>query len=363
MTVDPGRIDALRTRYDGWGLTSRRVEVGSLEDEAEAMFNRGWTDGLPVVAPTEARVASMLDGTTRSPDDVVALMPPALVDCTVEKVAVNAVMAGCRPEYLPVVLAALEAICTDEFNMHGVLATTMGVGPVFVVNGPIAERIGMNAGINVLGHGNRANLTIGRAVQLVVRNVGGGRPGEIDRATHGSPAKLSFCFAEDETTSPWTTLAEDRGFARSTDVVTAFCGEAPRIVVDQRSRTADSLVRSLADGLRSTVSSRVVAAMDAMLVVSPEHLSRFSDAGWDRARFMEELGAHLMVDTDTIVTGAGGIEEGLPEAMAGLTLPKFRPGGLLVVHAGGPAGLFSSIVGGWVNGPMGSEPTSREITP
>ena len=363
MTVDPGRIDALRARYDGGGLASRRVEVGSLEDETEAMFDRGWTDGLPIVAPTEARVARMLDGTTRSPGDIVALMPPALVECTVEKVAVNAVMAGCRPEYLPVVLAALEAICTDEFNMHGVLATTMGVGPVFVVNGPIAQRIGMNAGINVLGHGNRANLTIGRAVQLVVRNVGGGRPGEIDRATHGSPAKLSFCFAEDEATSPWTTLAEDRGFARSTDVVTAFCGEAPRIVVDQRSRTADSLVRSLADGLRSAVSSRVVAGMDAMLVVSPEHLSRFSDAGWDRARFMEELGAHLMVDTDTIVIGAGGIEEGLPEAMAGLTLPKFRPGGLLVVHAGGPAGLFSSIVGGWLNGPMGSEPTSREITP
>ncbi len=345
------------------------MEVGSLEDEAEAMFDRGWTDGLPVVAPTEARVARMLDGTTRSADDVVALMPPALVECTVEKVAVNAVMAGCRPEYLPVVLAALEAICTDEFNMHGVLATTMGVGPVFVVNGPIAERIGMNAGINVLGHGNRANLTIGRAVQLVVRNVGGGRPGEIDRATHGSPAKLSFCFAEDEAYadrdggSPWTTLAEDRGFARSTDVVTAFCGEAPRILVDQRSRTADSLVRSLADGLRAAVSSRVVTGMDGMLVLSPEHMSRFADADWDRARFMDELGAHLMVDTDAIVSGAGGIEEGLPEAMAGLTLPKFRPGGLLVVHAGGPAGLFSSIVGGWLNGPMGSEPTSREITP
>ena len=337
--------------------------MAALEDEAEAMFNRGWTDGLPVVPPTEARVLAMLEGTTRRPDEVVAVLPPNLAKCTVEKVAVNAVLAGCRPEYLPVVLAAVEAVCTDDFNMHGVLATTMGVGPVLVVNGPIAGQIGMNSGINVLGQGNRANMTIGRAVQLVVRNVGGSRPGGVERATLGSPARLSFCFAEDEAGSPWTSLAVDRGFSPEADVVTAFCGESPRIVVDQKSRTAESLVRSLADGLRAAVSSRTVMGMDAMLVVSPEHAARFRDAGWDRVRFMEELGRHLMVEADTILAGAGGIQEGLPAGFAGTTVPKFRPGGLLVVHAGGPAGLFSSVVGGWLNGPMGSEPTSREVTP
>src|SRR5207342_3724383 len=122
----------------------------------------------------------------------------------VEKVAVNAVMAGCKPEYLPVVLACVEAACTDEFNIHGVLATTMPVGPVVIVNGPIRRAIGMNSGVNAFGQGNRANLAIGRALQLVIRNVGGGRPGGIDRATHGNPGKLSFCFAEDEVDSPWT---------------------------------------------------------------------------------------------------------------------------------------------------------------
>lgn len=328
----------------------------------EALYDRGWTDGLPLVPPTEARVLRMLEGTSRAADEVVALVPPNLVECTVEKVAVNSVMAGCRPEYLPVVLAALEAVCTDEFNMHGILATTMGVGPVFVVNGPITAEIGMNSGVNVLGHGNRANATIGRAVQLVVRNVGGGAPGGVDRATHGSMSKLGFCFAEDEVGSPWTTLAEDRGFSRSQDVVTAFCGEGPRIVVDQKSRSADSLVRMLAEGLLVSVSPRTVMGMDGLLVVSPEHMARFSDAGWDRQRFMEELGRHLVVEADGILAGTGGIEEGLPPNLAGLTLPKFRPGGLLVVHAGGPAGLFSAIIGGWLNGPMGSEPTSREIT-
>jgi len=328
----------------------------------EALYDRGWTDGLPLVPPTETRVLRMLEGTSRAADEVVALVPPNLVECTVEKVAVNSVMAGCRPEYLPVVLAALEAVCTDEFNMHGILATTMGVGPVLVVNGPITTEIGMNSGVNVLGHGNRANATIGRAVQLVVRNVGGGAPGGVDRATHGSMSKLGFCFAEDEVGSPWTTLAEDRGFSRSQDVVTAFCGEGPRIVVDQKSRSADSLVRMLAEGLLVSVSPRTVMGMDGLLVVSPEHIARFSDAGWDRQRFMEELGRHLVVEADGILAGTGGIEEGLPPDLAGLTLPKFRPGGLLVVHAGGPAGLFSAIIGGWLNGPMGSEPTSREIT-
>jgi len=325
------------------------------------MYDRGWSDGLPLVPPTRERVLRMLEGTSRSGDEVVALMPPNLVDCTVEKVAVNSVMAGCLPEYLPVVLASLEAICTDDFNMHGVLATTMGVGPVLVVNGPIATRIGMNSGVNVLGHGNRANATIGRAVQLVVRNVGGGAPGGVDRATHGSMSKLGFCFAEDEAGSPWTTLAEDRGFDRSQDVVTAFCGEGPRILVDQKSRSAESLVRMLAEGLLASVSPRTVMGMDGLLVLSPEHMARFGDAGWDRPRFMEEIGKLLMVETDGILAGAGGIEEGLPPGLAGLTLPKFRPGGLLVVHAGGPAGLFSAIIGGWLNGPMGSEPTSREI--
>jgi hypothetical protein len=325
------------------------------------MYDRGWSDGLPLVAPTRERVLRMLEGTSRSGDEIVALMPPNLVECTVEKVAVNAVMAGCRPEYLPVVLASLEAICSDEFNMHGILATTMGVGPVLVVNGPIATQIGMNSGVNVLGQGNRANATIGRAVQLVVRNVGGGAPGGIDRATHGSMSKLGFCFAEDEAGSPWTTLAEDRGFDRSQGVVTAFCGEGPRILLDQQSRSAESLIRMLAEGLLASVSPRTVMAMDGLLVLSPEHMARFSDAGWDRPRFMEELGKLLLVETDTILAGAGGIDEGLPEGLGGLTLPKFRPGGLLVVHAGGPAGLFSAIIGGWVNGPMGSEPTSREI--
>ena len=327
------------------------------------MFDRGWTDGLPVVPPTEDRVERMLTGTSRNPADLVAVVPPDLVDCTVEKVAINAVMAGCRPEHLPVVLTALEAVCTDDFNMHGVLATTMSVGPVLVVSGPITGQIDMNHGINVLGHGNRANSTIGRAVQLVVRNVGGGAPGGIDRATLGHMGKQGFCFAEDTAGSPWTSLSEERGFGPDQNTVTAFAGEGPHILMDQKSRSADSLTRMLANALLGSVSSRVVMGIDAMLVLSPEHMARYRDAGWDRSRFTDELAGHLMVDADSILVGAGAIEEGLPQDFAGMSLPKFRPDGLLVVHAGGPAGLFSAIIGGWVNGPTGSEPVTKEITP
>jgi hypothetical protein len=195
-TVAPDREDELAARFGGLvPLRSRRVEAGSAEDEFELCFARGWTDGLPVVPPTEARVRRMLAGTTRAADEVVAVVPPALVDLTVEKVAINAVMAGCAPEYLPVVLAAVEAFCTESFNGHGLLCTTMPVGPVIVVNGPIARAIGMNSGGNVLGQGNRANLTIGRALQLVVRNVGGGRPGENDMAKQENPGKIAICFA------------------------------------------------------------------------------------------------------------------------------------------------------------------------
>ncbi|HVE18699.1 MAG TPA: thioredoxin family protein, partial [Ilumatobacteraceae bacterium] len=233
MSVDPNLVDALRVRFAGGILRSRRLELADLDDEMEVLYERGVTDGLPVTPPTEQRVLRMLEGTSMTPDEIVAVVAPDLVEVTVEKVAINAVMAGCLPEHLPWVIASLQAVCTDEFNIHGVLATTMPVGPVLICNGPGTRAVGMNSGVNVFGQGNRANMTIGRAVQLVVRNIGGGRPGEVDRAAHGNPGKLSFCFAEDEVGSPFTSLAVSRGFADYEDTVTVFAGEGPRCIVDQ----------------------------------------------------------------------------------------------------------------------------------
>lgn len=362
LSVDPTIAPGLAIAFGGSGLHARRVEFASLEDDVEAMFERGWTDGLPVVPPTEERVMAMLEGTTRDATDVVAVVPPNLHEVTVEKVAINAVMAGCKPEYLPVVLACVEAICTDEFNMHGVLATTMAVGPVFVVNGPIRKSLDMNSGMNALGHGTRSNSTIPRAVQLIVRNVGGGYPGGVDRSTLGNPGKLGLMIAEDEEGSPWTSYAQDHGFDEGVSTVTAFCAEGPHTFVDQVSRTPESLTKHLATMLLHANTPRSVMGMDAMLVVSPEHMQRYADAGWSKDRFREELDKHLLVEIDEIIRGVGGIEEGMPEAFAGASLPKFRPGGLQIVHAGGPAGLFSSVLSGWLTGEMGSVPVTREVT-
>ncbi len=370
LSVDPNLIDELTVRFSGSVLNSRRIELAQLEDEMEAAFDRGWTDGLPVVPPTEARVMRMLEGTTRSADEIVATVPPDLIDVTVEQVATNAVLAGCRPEYLPVVLAAVEAACSDTFNMHGLLATTMHSGPIIVVNGPITAKIGMNGGHNTFGQGNRANMTIGRALQLVIRNIGGGRPGGerpgargVDMSMHGSPGKLSFCFAELEDGSPFTPLSVAQGFEPGIDTVTLFAGQGPTPIIDQISRTPESLVRSFAASLRAAGSTKLAVGFDSMLIVSPEHGRIFGEAGWDRDKFMEALNELLMINGDELIRGANGIDEGLPAAFAGQPIPKFRPGGLLVAHAGGDAGLFSSILTGWVGGPKGSDPVTREITP
>ncbi|MEY2450477.1 MAG: hypothetical protein QOD92_51, partial [Acidimicrobiaceae bacterium] len=361
LSVDPSLVDELRTRFESHRLRARRVDLADQEDEMEALFDRGWTDGLPVVPPTATRVLRMLQGTSRAADEIVAIVPPDLVECTVEKVAINAVLAGCAPEYLPVVLTALEAACTDEFNMHGLLATTMPVGPVLIVNGPIRRRIGMNAGINVLGQGNRANSTIGRALQLVIRNVGGGRPGGVDRATQGNPGKVSFCFPEDEEGSPWEPLHVERGFAMDASTITLFPGEGPRGIVDQLSRDPESLARTMAACLRTVQHPKLPMVFDAILVVSPEHGRVFREAGWSKAQLKQRLHELTLLEGAEIVRGAGGIAEGVPDMFKDAQLPKFRPEGIVVVHAGGGAGLFSTIIGGWANGETGSQPVTREI--
>jgi hypothetical protein len=360
-SVDPDLAGDLAVRFAGARLRSRRVELAPLEDEFEALMERGWSDGLPLVPPTEKRVLAMLEGTSRAPEEIVAEVPPDLAPCSVEKVAINAVMAGCKPEYLPVVLAAVEAACTDGFNAHGILATTMPVAPVVIVNGPVRRALGMNSGINVFGQGNRANATIGRALQLVIRNVGGGRPGEVDRATFGNPGKLSFCFAEDEEASPWEPLSVDLGKPRGVSTVTLFAGEGPRCIVDQLSRDPESLARSFAVNLRALHHPKLLIAFDCILAIGPEHARVFREAGWSKAQLLARLTELLQIPGSEFVRGAGGIAEGLPESMAGATLPKFRPGGLLIVHCGGGAGLFSAMIGGWVSGATGSQPVIREV--
>ncbi|MEM7531219.1 MAG: thioredoxin family protein [Chloroflexota bacterium] len=362
LNVMPGMAERLAARFGDTNLHARRVVVNVFDDPVEICYDRGWSDGLPLVPPTEERVIRMLTGTTRSPDEIVGIVPPNQTECTVEKVAINAVMAGCKPEYMPVVLAAVEAALVDEFCMHGVLATTYFSGPVVIVNGPIARAIGMNSEGNVFGQGNRANATIGRALQLVIRNVGGGRPQEIDRSAQGNPGKYTFCFAENEQGSPWESLAVTRGFSPDVSTVTLFAGGGVHGMIDQMSRTPESLVRSFAACLRTVGHPKLAMGADAILAVSPEHGNVFRAAGWSKQRVLDEIHANSQLRGDDIVRGAGGIDEGIPADRVQDVMSKFRPGGLMIVYVGGTAGLFSSIIGGWPgSGPRGSQPVTVEV--
>ncbi|OAI43125.1 hypothetical protein AYO38_02830 [bacterium SCGC AG-212-C10] len=365
-SVEPGIADRLAAEAEGSPLRARKIDVGEGDDLFEFMFDQGLTDGLPVVPPTPERVLRMLRGTKRDAQEVVALVPPNLAPLTVEKVAINAVMAGCKPEYLPVVIAALQAVCTDQFNMHGVLATTHFPTPVLIVNGPIRDRIGMNSTFNVLGQGNRANATIGRAVQLVVRNVGGGRPGEVDRAALGQPGKYTMCFAEFEERSNWEPLHVERGFKKSDSTVTAYAGGAPNGIVDQLSRGAKSLATSYGLALAAISHPKQYGTGEVVVVVPPEHVDTFAKDGWtkDQVRAQIQIAssrpAHELQQDEFCA-------EGLPATAVDrigrdTLVPKFRDPALIsLVVAGGPAGKFAAYFGGWVSGPMGSTMSTVKI--
>ena len=361
-TQDPGMTEILTLRFDTDLLQARKIELAESEDIMEACFERGWSDGLPLVPPTPLRVTRMLSSTDRSADEIVGSVPPDNRPCTIEKIAINAVMAGCKPDYLQVVIAALRAALKDEFCMHGLLCTTYFSTPVMIVNGPITKQIGMNSGVNALGQGNRANATIGRALQLIVRNVGGGIPGGIDRATLGNPGKYTFCFCEDESDAEWPSLSMDRGYTREDSVVNLFAGSGVQPFVDQQSRQPESLVKNLANSLRSVANTRSFGMADAIIVISPEHRRVLREGGWTKPNLKQALYDELKTPGADIIRGKDGIAEGMPEKFKDIMLNKFRDDGLHIVGAGGKAGMFSAIISGWLaSGEKGSQLVSQQI--
>jgi hypothetical protein len=274
------------------------------------------------------------------------------------------VMAGCAGPEMPVVLAAVEAAGDEAFALHGLLATTHPAGPVIVVSG----YPGFNTGVNVLGQGDRASMTTGRTLQLTVRNVGGGRPGVEDRAAHGQAGKLGMCFAErlDEG-APWPGLAQSRGVPDDEPGVTVMALEAPRLIMDQLAREPEGLCASLAMALENVATPRLRLAFDALLVVGPEHGRIFKDAGWTRAQVQQRLHELTHSPAGELVRGAGGSPEGLDPAWVSdpaMPVAKFAaPDRILLAYAGGDAGLFSMVFGGWAAGEIGSAPVTRSITP
>ena len=370
LSRDPEQVRRLEGELGGSRLRSRPIEIASATDEFEFLFEQGFTDGLPVIPPRPERVHSMLAGTSRHPQDLVAVVPPNMGQATVEKTAINAVMAGCRPEYLPVVMAALEAVCTDEFNIHGIMATTMGAPPVLVVNGPIRQRIEMNMQQGALGQGNRPNATIGRALRLVLANVGGARPGGIERATLSSPLKFTMCFAEWEEMSPWEPLHVERGFSASDSVVTAFgMTSGPTLVVDQTSRTAPQLAGSIGQAADAAFHPRAHGLTDVLLVIPPEHVATLETEGYQkedlRNRIQEVTAVPLRELQRDSVSGVGldpAQASQLSAERLAVRIPKFAsPSDIHIVVAGGTAGKFTGIFHGWSAGPRGTQPVSRRI--
>jgi peroxiredoxin len=369
---DPEIYDKLRAEADGSVLRARKVEVASGDDMAEFMFDQGFSDGLPLVPPTPERVMRMLAGTHRDPQEVIATVPPNMGVGTVEKIAINAVMAGCKPEYLPVVIAAVEAVCTDEFNIHGVTATTMGAATVVVVNGPIRDKIGMNSGLGAMGAGNRANATIGRALRLVIRNVGGATTGGVERSTLGNPMKFTMCFAENEEVSPWEPLHVERGFSKDDSVVTVFAMTGgPVHIVDQTSRVPDQIAGSLGQGLEGVFLPKMHnLPIDALLVVCPEHIKTMTrDGDYSKTRLrdrIQEVTARPLSEMVQDDHSGAGISVADAEKLGAEKLaqlaPKFASTDYIhIVVAGGEAGKFSSAFHGWSTGPTGSISVSRKI--
>jgi hypothetical protein len=340
-------------------------------DPFEALYARGVTDGLPVVPPTRERVAAAVAAAGRPADGLVALVPPNFGHATVEKIAINAVMAGCRPEYLPVVIAGVEAMCDDAFDLHGVSATTNSAAPLFIVNGPVRKRLDFNAGAGVFGPGHRANATIGRALRLIVRNVGGAVAGGISMSTLAHPGYFTYCIAENEEESPWPPLSVAAGFAAGESVISAFAGAAPQTVYDHLSRTGEDLLVTLAHSLAVISHHKSTHHGDTLIVLSPEHARMLAADGWDRGRMRAFLWERLRKPVRELIPGVDG-GEGLPaHVLAKFDVPateetliaKFRePANLKFVVAGGTAGRFSAVVAGWTF-PKMSRMVHRKIDP
>lgn len=335
-------------------LTSKRHKVEDL-DAVEFCFQQGWTDGLPVIPPTEDRVLSMLGAAGLKPDDEIGVIENRAVHVSAEKVALNAVMAGCRPEYMKVVVAAVRALCDPAWGYHGPGTSTGGAGVLMIVNGPVVRELDINAGDNLFGPGWRANATIGRAVRLVMRNIAGSRPGLLDRGTLGHPGRLSYVIAENEIDSPWTPLHVERGFRKEQSAVTIMAAEAPHQFYNQLSNTAAGILTTCADDMR--ISGNVMGQPQYCVVIAGEHMKTIAADGWTKAEIRNFLFEHTQNSHEHLKRTqrmAGAVQPGDDTRMRSLVA---SPEDILVVAAGGNAGAFSAYIPGWA-----SKRSSQSVT-
>jgi hypothetical protein len=286
--------------HNGEGSATAHLSVPN--DSAEIFsffFERGWTDGLPVLPPTLAAVQQMVAAGSKNADAVLGVIPPLNGVATVEKIAANAVMAGCLPEYFPLVLAAVRGMTRPGYNLDGLQTTTGNIAPLAIVNGPCRNTLRINYGANVLGQGWRANATIGRAIRFIMTNIGGARPGSFDKSTMGQPAKYTFCFAENEEENPWQPFHVERGLARECDTVHMFGASGVYSAVDMASQTATGLLKTFALTMTGGLASGVTST-EVLWVICPEHAAILARDGFIKDKLRAELFALARVPYDKI---------------------------------------------------------------
>lgn len=312
----------------------------------EACYAAGWTDGLPVVPPTDALVYAMLSGGPWAPTDVLLEEPVRAIRVTAEKAAINAVMAGCRPSYFPVLGAVLQAMGEPEYVLHGVATSTGGAGTVIIVNGPIRETLGINAKEGLLSPGFRANATIGRAIRLVLLNCLGSHPGVLDKSTQGWPGKYACCFAEREDASPWEPLHVSRGWRAEQSTVTIFAAESPHNILNHAARTAEGLLTTFVDAIRALGS---FSSGRSVVLFCPEHARRFERDEWSRRRVQEFLYENCRRTLAELKHG-GKIEGDIPDDPGDDERWVHRgegPEDYLLLVGGGDAGGHSAFFPSW----------------
>lgn len=324
-------------------------------DEFEYFFDKPWSDGLPVIPPTEERLGLMLSGTRRDPDEILGDVPPLLAQADVRTIAVHAVMAGCRPAYMPVLIGAVEAILEEKFNVGGVQATLSCAAPLLIVNGPYAGEIGLHGGLGCFGPGNRANATIGRALRLLLLNIGGGIPGITSMSTFSQPGRFTYCIAENEAESPWESLAQTNGFDAEEDVVTAVHVEGPVMSWDDVSDDPERMLPSIADTMSHLGSWNCWANTDLVVAMSPQQAAICAKKGYSKADVHGRLCEIAGRTVGELKTGGHYRENRIRDFPFPVDLddddafvPTIKEAQrLLLIVAGGVPGPMTAVMHGW----------------
>lgn len=350
------------------GARASRIELADDADPYDYCRQAGFADPLPVVPPTLARVERMLEAAQRPPEEIVGYVPPNYGMATVEKIAANAVMAGCPAEMMRVLLPLVRAACDERFNLHGVQATTHFAAPLVIVNGPVRRELGFAAGSNVFSNVARANSTLGRALQLILIHLGGARPGELDMSTLGNAGKFSYCIAENEEENPWEPLHVERGFQAHESAVTLFAAEPPRGVSEHNARTGPPILKAVSRALATVWTYRFCGLVEALVILCPEHVKTLQRAGFTKASAREFLFENTGIPVRHYEDGEGEGVQFAPFYQEILVdgEPCYRkfltPESIRIIVAGGTAGKFSAVIGSWAAGPRGSQMVTYPIS-